>query len=196
MIIKYSAIIFLICGLIFSFKTVEKRQHSIEKTIIKVVKAFKEKDTTTLNSLILKEKGLIVLFRRGVFDEYTKTSKIDFDSPVPEYLPYFDFFTDYELKFDILPTYDCDLFEWNKHGIYCDTLHINKLLSTTAINLKEDREDNIPESEIYSFKELEKKSKRIVLSDSSGGELVFYLTLIDDKWYLTIIDRLTSDCSA
>jgi len=39
-------------------------------------------------------------------------------------------------------------------------------------------------------------SHRIVLSDKIDGELIFYLTLINKKWCLTIIDRVTSDCSA
>jgi hypothetical protein len=86
--------------------------------------------------------------------------------------------------------------KWSKVGLYCDTTKLDTLLSSTAKNLKKWREDDIPDLKIKSFEELEKKSKRIVISDKEGGELVFYLTLIDNKWYLTILDRVTSDCSA
>ena len=195
---KYLITIFLIAGLLYSYqsKEIQNNNHGLERTILQVVKAFKEKDATTLNKLISKDKGLIVLFRRGVFDEYSKTDKIDFDNPVPEYLPYFDFSTDYKLSFNSLQTFDCDTMKWSKIGLYCDSTTINKLLSITARNLKKYREDNISEFEIKAFEKLEKSSRRIVLSDNDGGELIFYLTLINDEWHLTILDRVSSDCSA
>lgn len=195
---KYLIFVFVVTGLLFSFqsKVCKNNNNDLEKTIIQVVKAFKEKDTKTLNKLISKEKGLIVLFKRGAFNEYSKTDKIDFDNPAPEYPPYFDFSTDYKLTFNILPTFSCDTMKWSKNGLFCDTTTIDNLLSTTAQNLKKYREDNISESEIKAFEELEESSRRIVLSDNEGGELIFYLTFINGKWHLTILDRLSSDCSA
>ncbi len=191
-------VILLFSGLLFSFQLKENQNdnNELEKTILQVVTALKEKDTLTLNKLIPKDKGLIVLFRRGVFDEYRKTDKIDFDNPVPEYLPYFDFSIDYKLSFNSLPTFDCDKMKWSKYGLYCDTTTIDNLLSTTARNLNKYREDNISEFEIKTFEKIEKSSRRIVLADNDGGELIFYLTLINGKWYLTILDRVSSDCSA
>ena len=196
--LKYLITIISLAVLLYSFhfKGNYNSNREFEQTIIKVVRAFKEKNETALNSLISKEKGLIVLFRPALFDEYSKTDKIDFDIPVPGYLPYSDFVTDYKLIFASLPTYDCNSMKWSKIGLFCDTTIVDNLLSTTAWNLKKYREDNIPEYEIQAFEKLEKNSRRIVLSDSFDGELVFYLTLINDKWYLTILDRLSSDCSA
>ena len=193
----YLIVFVFVSGLLFSFQSKETRNenYALDKTIIQVVKAFKEKDTTTLNNLILKEKGLVVLFRRGVFNEYSKIDKIDFDNPVPEYLPYVDFIADYKLNFNSLPTFDCNSMKWSKNGLYCDTTTIDNLLSRTARNLKKYREDIISEPEIKGFEKLENSSRRIVLSDSDEGELIFYLTLINKKWYLTILDRVSSDCS-
>jgi len=54
----------------------------------------------------------------------------------------------------------------------------------------------IPIETIEKFKEIEGKSHRIVLVDNEGGELIFYITLINNKWYLTILDRVSSHCSA
>lgn len=192
--IKY-LLLFLI-GLIFFNCSAQKINKNLESVIVKVVKAFKEKNETTLNELISKENGLITLFRRGVFDEYQKTDKIDFENPVPEYLPYFDFSTDLKLSFESLPTFDCVSMKWNKTGMFCDSTKIDNLLSTTAMNLKEYRNDKISEKEIETFKRLEKNSHRIVVCDENEGELIFYLTLINERWFLTIIDRATTDCSA
>ena len=195
--LKIKYLFLILIGLSFLTCSDQKKLENLESSIIKVVKAFKEKDELTLNELISKEKGLITLFRRGVFDQFEKTEKIDFENPVPEYLPYFDFSTDFKVTFESLPTFDCDKAKWSKVGIYCDTIrNNNNLLSNTAKNLKKYRNDNISDKEIKTFEKIEMNSHRIVLSAKNGGELIFYLTLINKKWYLTIIDRVTSDCSA
>ena len=168
----------------------------LKSTIIEVVTAFKNKDDLTLNKLISKEIGLITLYRRGVFDQYNVSSNIDFKKPIPEYLPYFDFITDYKLSKETLPEYDCDKMKWNKIGIFYDISSTNRLLFQTTRNLKEIRRDDISLKEIESFKLLEAKSRRVILTDKNGSDLIFYLSKINNKWLLTIIDRVTSDCSA
>lgn len=195
---KYFLALPLIVSLLLACPKIESQndQAELKSTILQVVKAFKEKDAATLNQLIDKDKDLHVIFRPGVFDIYRKTDKIDFDKPVPTYFPYRDFLTDYNLKFESLPTYDCENYEWSKTGLYCDTTKRDFLLSKTAENMKRFDLLDVPESEIELFKEIEKNSRRVVLTDDQEGELIFYLTLINNKWYLTILDRVTSDCSA
>ncbi len=46
------------------------------------------------------------------------------------------------------------------------------------------------------YQNVEQNSRRIVVVDNDGESLVFYLTEIDNQWYLTIIDRVSDDCSA
>ncbi len=191
--IKYIVLIPFVCALLYSFKPNEER---LDDTIITVVKAFKEHDSITLNNLINKDIGLIFLYRTGIVDEFQKKENFDFAKPTPGYMPYFDFLTDYKIKFEPLPVFDCDSMKWSKPGLYCDTIHIDHLLSTIAQSLEDFKGEKIEDSEIEKFKEIENNSRRIVLTDKNEGELVFYLTLIENKWYLTIIDRVTSDCSA
>lgn len=196
MAIKHSTLVLFIYALLLSCHTKENKNGNLESIIVQVVKAFKEKDAPTLNSLIIKDKGLIVLFKPGTMVTYGKTDRIDFEKPVPEYLPKYHFVTDYKIKFENLPTYDCEAMKWSKQGLYCDSVSIDSLLSGTAVSLNKFGGDSISESEIKSFVDLEKNSRRIVLSDNDKGELVFYLTLINNKWYLTILDTVSSDCGA
>jgi hypothetical protein len=166
-----------------------------ESAIVKLVTAFKEKDKSTLREFIPEENGVILLFRHGIFDQYRKSSKLSFDSPFPDYFPVYDFSKDIKIAFEPLPTYDCDALEWSKIGMFCDTTQTSHLLSKTAKNLNTYMDANIPEKEIESFENLEKNSHRIVLCDSDENEFIFYLTHMDKGWYLTIIDRVTADCS-
>ena len=146
--IKYIILIPLFCGITFSLKA---NDNDFEKTIIRVVKAFKEKDVSTLNGLMSNEIGLIVLFRRGIPNEFSRTAKIDFDNPIPEYLPYFDFLTDFRIKFQAVSAFDCDSMKWSKSGIYCDTTQIDNLLSSTARQIEKNKGVKVPNSVIEEF---------------------------------------------
>ncbi|WP_319502597.1 hypothetical protein [uncultured Draconibacterium sp.] len=182
--------------ILLPFQQVQAQSDRLDNSIIEIIKAFDSKNSDKINQYIHPDYGLIVLFRMGVFDEYQKTSKFDFKNPVPDYLPYFPFKMNLNIKYQELPAFDCDSEKWSKTGLFCDTTLIDNLLSKTAINLNEYREDNIPNETIKEFKRMESKSHRIVLVDNEEGELIFYVTLINKKWYLTILDRVSSDCSA
>jgi len=193
---KKTIFIILMMLILIPFERIQAQSEKLDISIIEIIKAFDSKDSDKINQYIHPAYGLIVLFRRGVMDEFEKTDKIDFKNPVPEYLPYFPFKLDLKIKYQTLPTHDCDSENWNKIGLYCDTTRRDNLLSKTALNLNEYRDENIPIKKIQDFKILESKSRRIVLIDNEDGELIFYITLINNKWYLTILDRVSSDCSA
>lgn len=193
---KKTIFIILMMLILIPFGSIQAQSEKLDISIIEIIKAFDSKDSDKINQYIHPDYGLIVLFRRGVMDEFEKADKIDFKNPVPEYLPYFPFKLDLKIKYQTLPTHDCDSENWNKIGLYCDTTRRDNLLSKTALNLNEYRDENIPIKKIQDFKILESKSRRIVLIDNEDGELIFYITLINNKWYLTILDRVSSDCSA
>lgn len=182
--------------ILIPFERIQAQSDKLDKSIIEIIKAFDSKDADKINQYIHPHYELIVLFRRGIMNEFEKTDKIDYKNPVPEYLPYFPFKIDLKIKYQTLPAFDCGSEKWSKIGLYCDTTQRDDLLSKTALNLNEFRNENIPIETIQDFKIIESKSRRIVLIDNESGELIFYITLIDNKWYLTILDRVSSDCSA
>ncbi len=193
---KFKHFIFLFIPVIFFSCNSGKKESDLSTAIKTVVKAFGEKDSLTLNKFIHKDYGMTVLYRHGVFDQFETIQFIDFNHPVPENFPYPDFIIDIHIKYDELPQFDCNQMKWTKTGLYCDTLNIDNLLSTTAINLKRYVNHDISDLEIKEMKEMEKNSLRVILSDIEGGELVFYLTHINNNWYLRVLDRCSSDCSS
>ncbi|MDR0660760.1 MAG: hypothetical protein LBG19_08165 [Prevotellaceae bacterium] len=171
---------------------------AFEQAVYDVMRGFSEQDADILNRLISDDIGLVVLFRRGVYDTYDKVARLDFKKPVPEYWQYPDDTYEHTLiRYESLPAYSCDTESWDKTGLYCDTVTIDNLLSRTAENLVRYEGDvvNITDEDIRSYKELERNSRRVVLS-AGDKELIFYLTAVNGKWYFTILDRVTSDCSA
>lgn len=182
--------------IIVPFNNIHAQSEKFDKSIIQIVKALGAGDSGLVNQFIHPQFGIVVLLRRGTMDRYEKANKIDFNHPIPEHQPYSLFKIDSNIKYQQLPTFDCGLEKWSKIGLYCDTTFKDNILSTTAKNLKEFMNENIPVEIIEKFVEIDKSSRRIVLVDNNGGEIIFYLTLIENKWYLTIIDRVTSDCSS
>ncbi len=77
-----------------------------------------------------------------------------------------------------------------------DTTKIDHLVSQICIDRNKNRPVAISIKTIQFFYNPEYKSRRIVLSANEEKDLVFYLSYLNGKWYLTIIDTVTSDCSA
>ena len=158
-----------------------------------IVQKLAKRDSVGLLKYIDKNTGVYILFRIGVQDDYKKYSRIGFsDSNYPK-APFYDGIRMSRLNYENLPSYDCN--KWSKTGVFVDTNRIDRLLSKTARRLNLYRKKNIPQKTIESLMDLESKSRRIVIADNKGNELIFYLTFLNNKWYLTIIDKLTTDCS-
>lgn len=57
-------------------------------------------------------------------------------------------------------------------------------------------EQEIEKSAYEQYQFINDNSRRVIVIDSEGSSLVFYLTKIKNQWYLTMIDRVGDDCSA
>jgi len=186
-------------------KEMAVNQDSLEDVIIKTIKAYQSQNEKTLNKLILKKFGLAFVYRRGVMDQFDIADKISFDEPIPEYWLNCEniILTNYKIHFGKLPIFSCDTEKWNRpSGIYCDTINRSNRLSYIAKFRNENFESNYSVTEIKKFKEIEKKIGCKVIVISKVGEVyhhpdafIFYLTLHEGKWYLTIIERF-EPCSA
>lgn len=165
---------------------------TLDKTIIKVIKAYQEKDEQTLNGLIYEDFGLAILFARGAFNNVSITEEISFTAPIPEYLPYATSFeTDYQITENLLPEFSCGTEKWNQPpGIYIDTKIKDKSLSETAKMENEILGDgHWSEQAIKRFEEIEDISHKVISIGKNNETFIFYVGHIDGIWYLTAIDR-------
>ncbi|MGB4774684.1 MAG: hypothetical protein WBP45_05915 [Daejeonella sp.] len=113
------------------------------------------------------------------------------------------------LKYGITK-FDCDSY-WSPYGAFVDTTTKVTILSEVIKFRIKDYEDhpssyNVPRKELQARietdkKELikargvEKKSRRVVFSSKDGNDFIFYMTLIGNKWYLSMID-FSNSCDA
>ena len=195
------------CSLLFfsSYHSSSKAPDNLEATAIQIIRAFEQKDSITINQLIHKKLGLVIIHNPGAIRRYEIINELSFDKPIPSYHPYeynitadHNSTTDYKLKYEILPEFSCDTEKWDKTGFYCDTLKRDHSLSSIAKLLREyetAKEDETKmDAEIIRFREMEKNSHRIILL-TDNANLIFHLTLIEGKWYLSVFDRVT-ECDA
>lgn len=172
------------------------RANDFDDAVSNVLRAFKNKDQKFMDSMFAGGRNVVVIYRNGVFNDYKEIDKINFANPFPENFSYPSPLSDLKLQYGKLPKFSCGTMEWDKTGLFCDTIHKDTLLSGVPQNLKKYRGDTIEELEITRLKQLEKNSRRIVLAGAGSKDLVFYLTRINNRWYLTALDRITTDCSA
>lgn len=174
------------------------KEQAFVKTVKQVVLAFSKQDSAALAKFIEPKTGLYQAHLLGVYGNYTKHSTVSFvDSAYPlmtmtqtkdiQVLP---------LKYARLPVWDCDEETWSKTGLFADTTRTDHLLSNICKERNKESPGDVSQKTIQYFYNLENKSRRLVLFDKNKMELVFYLSYINGKWYLTIVDNYSSDCGA
>ena len=86
--------------------------------------------------------------------------------------------------------YDDSYFGWNKEGVFLNT---SKDLNIASIMEKQ----NLQKPNLFTKEEI----KHAVLIEKTSYEviipynIIFYLTLIDKQWYITLIDKIKTDCT-
>lgn len=204
-ITKIARIPFLRLLIIFQTTTIAtfgqtEKEQTFVKTVNKVIRAFSTEDSITISKLIDKKIGLYQLYRVGVYDQYKQVYKLGFSNiNYPQVLFRNSIgIQTLSLKYEKLPVWNCEKEIWSKTGLFTDTIQIDHILSNICKERNKyipDHIPTIPEKTIQYFHDLENKSRRIVVFDKNEKELVFYLTYLNEKWVLTIIDHLSSYCS-
>ena len=89
-------------------------------------------------------------------------------------------------------SFDCDLEQWVSQGLFITEEFECTIKRTMEHRIKFD-EGDFTEKDLSDAEFLAKNSFKVVATDI---DLVFYLTPMDGRWYLTCIDQTEYDCSA
>lgn len=158
-----------------------------------MVVALSHRDSVALSKYIDKSTGLYILNRIGVMDTYQHLSSPGFSDTTYPNAPFYDNVKLTPLKYSRLPKFNCEV--WTNTGTFVDTTQSDHLLSKIAKNLNREFKNEVPPKRINAFYTLENKSRRVVIAENNGNELIIYLSFINNRWVLTIIDKVTTDCS-
>jgi hypothetical protein len=95
--------------------------------------------------------------------------------------------------------YVCDS-GWTKYGAFVDAVHIPFRLSgamkgelSQMVDYYSDEKTHIKKlkNDLIKAKNIEKKSRLVIYNQFKDKDLIFYLTWINNKWYLTFLDFVT-----
>src|SRR5262245_42992077 len=168
------------------------KERDFETTLKRVVAALVSRDSVTLSKYTDKRTGIYIINRIGAFDTYKHFPTLGFSDTAYPSAPFYDNVKLTELTYSTLPTFDCE--KWSRTGTFVDTTETDNLLSKTATDMNREAREKVSAKTISYFSDLESKSRRVVVADNSN-ELILYLTYLNNKWVLTMIDKVTADCS-
>jgi hypothetical protein len=169
------------------------KEKNFALTLKMVVTALVDRDSLTLSKYIDPKNGVYILNRMGILDTYSQSSTLGFSDTRYPNAPIYDDIKLTTIKYSPLPTYDC--VNWTKTGTFVDTTKTDHLLSKIAKNLNKEIKGTASPRQLKAFYDLENISRRVVIADKEGNDLIIYLSYSRNKWMLTIIDKVTSDCS-
>jgi len=148
---------------------------------------FKQKDLDTLNRKFVNPKiGFYKVFKNEnshkiVFNRLLKIDDIS------------DEVTSYDIKQEMV-TFDCSpsndkYYGWNKEGTFITT-DIKPYLSQIMNDENRVVSNKYKENELKLVERIEKTSYEVVVTYNK----IFYLTKIDNFYYITLIDEVKTDC--
>ncbi len=170
------------------------KEPEFEYTLLQVFLGLINRDSVWLSRYIDKNTGVYILNRIGVNDTYKHFPSLGFTDTTYPNAPFYDRAHLRKPSYSKLPSFDCE--QWSQTGTFIDTMQTDHLLSNIAKRLNEVSPGQVDVKTIDAFYALENKSRRIVMAANEGNELIIYLTYIGNRWFLTIIDKATCDCSA
>lgn len=176
----------------------QTKEDDFKKACDDILQSISKKNAAGLNAYVSPALGVYVMHRTGAMDEWTNVKKLDGQ------LPYsFETFTidkkdlkKYTLKFSAIPAYDCGESIWKKRGYFADSTKKYKPVSEIIAFRKKYEHETVSKNVLNQVKMVENNSRKIVFTGSKGDGVIFYLSYINGKWWLSILDAVTTDCSA
>ena len=182
----------------------DQKEIDFKKACDGVLQSISQKKLSLLNSYINKSYGLYVKYRSGVYDRYQNLKKINGNEQYGTLEgSIFDWtriaaadLKKFNLQYGKLPSYVCEPGAWSKKGFVADSVKKYKPISeVVAFQLKYE-ETKLSRNVMVAIKFVEQNSRKIIFAGSKGDGLIFYMLYLNGKWYLSVIDEATTDCSA
>jgi hypothetical protein len=148
----------------------------------------KQKDLETLNSRFINPHyGLYEVLKDNQNNNFIFNKKLQIDE-ISDEIDSFEIKKE-EVIFNCSP-YDDKYYGWNKEGVFIST-NIQPYLSNIMKEANLLKINTYSEEEIKIANNIEKTSYEVVIPYN----IVFYITKIDKQWYITLVDKVKTDCT-
>ena len=171
-------------------KEVQRQEVSKEllSDISYILFLLKQKDLDNLNSRFINPKiGLYEVYKSDIENKITFKHSYEIDEIV-------DIIDSFEIKQEIIifncSPYNDAFYGWNKDGTFLTT-QIKPYLSQIIQEQNKITPNKYKIEELANIALIEKTSYELIVTNN----VIFYLTKIDNLWYITLIDKIKTDCS-
>ena len=171
-------------------KEVQRQEVSKEllNDISYILFLLKQKDLDNLNSRFINPKiGLYEVYKSDIENKITFKHSYEIDEIV-------DIIDSFEIKQEIIifncSPYNDAFYGWNKDGTFLTT-QIKPYLSQIIQEQNKITPNKYKIEELANIALIEKTSYELIVTNN----VIFYLTKIDNLWYITLIDKIKTDCS-
>lgn len=171
-------------------KEVQRQEVSKEllSDISYILFLLKQKDLDNLNSRFINPKiGLYEVYKSDIENKITFKHSYEIDEIV-------DIIDSFEIKQEIIifncSPYNDAFYGWNKDGTFLTT-QIKPYLSQIIQEQNKITPNKYKIEELANIALIEKTSYELIVTNN----VIFYLTKVDNLWYITLIDKIKTDCS-
>jgi hypothetical protein len=173
------------------------QKDEVESVIADVLHLASQHDIKAINAkYINKEFGIFDIYRIGAQDEFEVLDALPLNGEDWPHIPYGDIFNVENNRKKMREEYvefDCGDFVFLKSGtFYSKELRYPLISPIVTFHTKYDAQ-TYDDALLKKIEFLESNSIRVV---DTSSDFIFYITKIEGKWYITLIDRVTTDCSA
>lgn len=174
------------------------QKDEVENVIADILHLASQHDIKAINAkYINKEFGIFDVYRIGVPDEFEVLDALPLRGEDWPHMPYGDIINVENNQKEMREEYvefDCGEFVYDKEGIfYSKELRYPLPSNIIAMHNRYDEVQTYADAPLEKIKFLESNSIRVV---DTSSDFIFYITKIEGKWYITLIDRVSTDCSA
>ncbi len=177
----------------------KKTEAEFKKMCSEIANAFAKKNIFAINKYINSQTGVYIITRPGAIDVFSNEKKLDVKNPIKPTYPFSDTSSvkKHVIKYGLAPKFDCGTMKWNQVGFVADSsTKYNRISDIMDFRTKYENEKYTKEDSIKKDS-VEKHIRKVVFTEIAKNHgLVFYLSFLNGKWYLTIVDTVEGSCGA
>ena len=166
----------------------EKVSQELLNDISYILFLLKRKDLGNLNNRFINPKiGLYEIYKSDLENKITFKHSYQIDEVI-------DVIDSFEVKEELV-SFNCSpnndaFYGWNKDGTFLTT-HIKSYLSGIMEEENKIELNRYKPEELKNVSLIEKTSYEVIVTNN----IIFYLTKINNIWYITLIDNIKTNCS-
>lgn len=194
---KRIILLFLAVGPLVSFSQSKAQEAEFRRLCSEVANAFAKNNMADVNKYINPEAGIYIIGRFGALDAITHEPKLDEKKPFEVNYKDASAVKKHKISYGVVPKFSCGDMKWNKLAFIADTATKYRRLSDIMHFRVTNEGKTYTAAQIEAKDAVERNIRKVVYSSIAKKRgLVFYMSFLNGKWYLTVVDTTEGKCAA